>query len=258
MSIYHKSVRSLLKEMVVVWGLQNGQIFTKKQAIDYFAEFYPDVSSVTVVCQIRCLSVNVPSRVHHSPKPGEDDFFYKIDSTRFRLYDPNQDQLSICRETSAAQLDEIEALEDEIEALEEESICGISREFAYESDLRDYLVKNLQVIEPGLTLYEKEGITGVEFPVGGRFIDILAVDSNGDFVVIELKVSRGYDRVIGQLLRYMAWIQKNQAESAQKVRGIIVAREIGEDLMLACSLISNFEYELSFSLKSVSRVGIDT
>ncbi|MFZ4665357.1 MAG: endonuclease NucS domain-containing protein, partial [Prochlorotrichaceae cyanobacterium] len=88
---------------------------------------------------------------------------------------------------------------------------GISTEFAYESDLRDYLAKNLQVIEPGLMLYEEEGITGVEFPVGGRFIDILAVDSNGDFVVIELKVSRGYDRVIGQLLRYMAWIQKNQA-----------------------------------------------
>ncbi|MCY7393515.1 MAG: endonuclease NucS, partial [Leptolyngbyaceae cyanobacterium CAN_BIN12] len=92
----------------------------------------------------------------------------------------------------------------------------------------------------------------------GRFIDILAVDSKKDFVVIELKLSRGYDRAIGQLLRYMAWIQKNQADSGQKVRGIIVARGISEDLLLACSLMPNihlFEYELSLLLKQVHPIG---
>ena len=74
-------------------------------------------------------------------------------------------------------------------------------------------------------------------------------------VVIELKVSRGYDRVVGQLLRYMAWIQKNQAEAGQQVRGVIVAREISEDLLLACSLVPGirlFEYEMSLKLKPVS------
>ena len=65
------------------------------------------------------------------------------------------------------------------------------------------------VIEPGLQLYEEEGITGVEFPAGGgRSIDILAVDDKKRLVVIELKVARGYDRAVGQLLRYMAWIEK--------------------------------------------------
>lgn len=66
----------------------------------------------------------------------------------------------------------------------------------------------------------EEEISGIEFPVGSRFIDILAIDSNNDYVVIELKVSRGYDRVIGQILRYMAWIRKNHAEESQKVRGM--------------------------------------
>jgi len=73
-------------------------------------------------------------------------------------------------------------------------------------------------------------------------------------VVIELKVSRGYDRVVGQLMRYMAWIGKNLAEPTQKVRGIIVAREISEDLLLACSLLANvqlFEHELSLTLQQV-------
>lgn len=74
-------------------------------------------------------------------------------------------------------------------------------------------------------------------------------------MVIELKVSRGYDRVIGQLLRYMAWIEKNHAEPGQGVRGMIAAREISEDLKLACSYlptVSLYEYELSVSLKKVA------
>ena len=127
-------------------------------------------------------------------------------------------------------------------------------QFAFERDLKNYLVKNLAVIEPGLRLYEEEGISGVEFPVGGRFIDILAVDKDGSYVVFELKVSRGYDRVVGQLLRYMSWIEQNMA-NPQRVRGVIVASEITSDLRLAASRIpdvSLVEYELSFKLRPVA------
>jgi RecB family endonuclease NucS len=126
--------------------------------------------------------------------------------------------------------------------------------FAYESDLRNFLSKNLHVLDAGLRLYEQEGITGVEFPVGGRFVDILALDANGAYVVIELKVSRGYDRAVGQLRRYMGWIAKSQADPGQAVRGIIIAREISQDLILACSGLLDvelFEYEMSVSVRRV-------
>ncbi|HEY1380255.1 MAG TPA: endonuclease NucS domain-containing protein, partial [Gemmataceae bacterium] len=132
-----------------------------------------------------------------------------------------------------------------------------STEFAYEADLRNYLAKNLSLIEPGLTLYvdEASGVTGIEFPVGGRFIDILAASEKGDFVVVELKVSRGYDRVVGQLMRYMAWVRKNKVRAGQRVRGVIVAREISDDLLLACSELPRgvqlFEYAMSVALKPV-------
>ena len=115
------------------------------------------------------------------------------------------------------------------------------------------MAKNLQVIDPSLRLYSEEGITGVEFPVGGRFIDILAMDSAG-YVVIELKVSKGYDRAVGQLLRYMSWIKKNHAEPSQRVRGIIIAKQISEDILLACSEVPSitvYEYALSVSVKQV-------
>jgi hypothetical protein len=131
-------------------------------------------------------------------------------------------------------------------------------EFAYEADLRNYLARNLSLIEPGLTLYvdEAAGIAGIEFPVGGRFIDILAVSREGDFVIVELKVSRGYDRVVGQLMRYMAWVRQNKSKIGQRVRGVIVAREISQDLLLACSElppgVQLFEYEMSVALKPVA------
>jgi len=84
----------------------------------------------------------------------------------------------------------------------------------------------------------------------------LAIDKDNNYVVVELKVSKGYDRVIGQLLRYMAWIDSNQAEPTQKVRGIIIAREISNDLHLATSKIPDvelFEYDLSVSLRKVNK-----
>ena len=87
-------------------------------------------------------------------------------------------------------------------------------------------------------------------------IDILALDKDNNYVVIELKVSKGYDRVVGQLLRYMAWIEKNHADidSGQQTRGIIIARKISEDLKLACSSLRHvrlYEYEISVNLKRI-------
>ena len=141
----------------------------------------------------------------------------------------------------------------EDEAEEEQTASVGEREFAFEKDLQNYLVRNLNLIESGLRLYEDEGITGVEFSVGGRFIDILAIDRKGRFVVIELKVSRGYDRAIGQILRYIGWVEQN-LETWKPARGIIVAKEITSDLKLACSRIPDvklIEYEISFSLRDV-------
>ena len=51
----------------------------------------------------------------------------------------------------------------------------------------------------------------------------------------------------------MGWIKENIAGDVP-VRGIVVASEVSEDLILATSSIENIrlvEYEISFSLKSV-------
>lgn len=241
-TLNEKPVRLLMHDMATAMGLTPGQSFTREQAVQWFAKNYPNIKPGTVAAHLIRLSVNAPSRLQYSVRvDGSDDKFFKIDSTHFRLYEPGRDPTPISELTPIS------------EEPQEQPLEG-SSEFAYEHDLRDYLARNLHLIDPSLRLYSDEGITGVEFPVGGRFVDILATDGAG-YVVIELKVSKGYDRVIGQLLRYVSWIKKHHADPDQCVRGIIVAKQISEDLRLACAevpSVSLYEYALSVSLKPVT------
>lgn len=251
MALYSKSVRILMKEMTAELAKAPDATFTRQDAINWFSQKYPKIKVGTVTAHLTRFSTNARSRTHFSAKPGEDDVLYQIDGSHYRRYRPGQDPVPIYAGLKTGETLNVPEGEDEEMTVEPSAAGG---EFAYEADLRNYLAKNLGKLEPGLRVYEEEGITGIEFPVGGRFIDILATDANGGIVVIELKVSRGYDRVVGQLMRYVAWIKKNLAEPNQSVRGVIVAREISEDLLLACSLVPGvelFEYELSLSLKRV-------
>ena len=139
--------------------------------------------------------------------------------------------------------------EDEIE---EE---GEGTSFAYEEDLKNYLANNLSIIEPGMNLYKDENdVDGIEYPVdpNNKRIDILAVDKNGIPVVIELKVSRGYEKVIGQCLYYKNRVKK--LLETEKVRVVIIAREISQNLKTATEDLQDvqlFEYILSVKLAPV-------
>lgn len=260
-SIYSKSTRELFAEFVQAFTppplngfglierkpLANGGYFTRQEILAWFQENYPKIKQATVNAHLVVMSTNAPSRVHHTLRPnGADDLMFQIDRSNFRLYVRDSDPPPIYKQYTEP--DTAEDTDDSEDNLEE------AHEFAYERDLKNFLASNLQVIRPLLAIYEDGDISGIEFPVGGRYIDILAVENGQDLIVIELKVSKGYDRAIGQLLRYMAWIEKNLAEPEQKVKGMIIARSISEDLRLAASRVKDvelFEYELSISLKRI-------
>lgn len=165
-----KPVRLLMHDMAAAFALQPGEAFSRDRAIQWFAEHYPNIKEGTVAAHLIRLSTNVRTRLHYSARDdGSDDLFFKIDASHFRQ---GRDPVPITSGTPVP---------DEAEA----SVLGpsLSEEFAFEHDLRDYLTRNLQALEPGLRPYQDEGITGVEFPVGGRFIDILAVARGGDYAV---------------------------------------------------------------------------
>ena len=152
-------------------------------------------------------------------------------------------------------IERFNADEEGISTEEEVEIIAEENEFAYENDLRNYLIRNLSAIEKRLRLYESpDGKTGEEFYLPGtaRRIDILAVDADNNFVVIELKVSRGYEKVVGQTLYYQSMIKTHFEQS--KVRAIIIAREISPELKAATQFLTDFElfeYQLSLTLSRV-------
>lgn len=247
MPIYDRPAKSLMADWAKA-NLTPNQTFSKSDVLRWFAEHYPKIKRNTIATHVEAMSVNSPSRRHHpAVKPGSGhDLFFKLRPDQYRLWNSDTDgpprYKADIEQMPTSTPEEVDDINDDA-----------GSEFAYERDLQNYLAKNLHRIEPGLRLYEEEEISGLEFSAGGRYIDILAVDGQGSYVVIELKVSRGYDRVVGQLLRYMAWVERNM-ETSKPVRGIIVAKEITDDLKLAASRISGvrlIEYEIEFKLRPI-------
>jgi len=246
MSIYEKSTNLLLTEYIKA-NLKPGQVLDRDQIVAWFKSNYPKIKTGTVTCHIIKFTTNHKTRIHYNAGPPN-DILFQLPDKRLRLYNPETDPVPIYESNIGA----IEAVDDG----KEKDECAESSEFAYESHLRDYLKNNLHVIEAGLKLYRDEEdstIIGVEFEAGGKRIDILAVDKDNNYVIIELKVSRGYEKVIGQILRYRAWVRKNLA-GEQGIRGIIIAKVITDDLKLAASEtkdIELFEYDLKMDLRRI-------
>ncbi len=86
------------------------------------------------------------------------------------------------------------------------------------------------------------------------YIDLLAKDKHGGFVVIELKKGRKDDEVIGQVLRYMGWVRQSLCKQGEEVRGLVVVGERDQKLSLALkeigSKVNAMVYQVSFKLQN--------
>ncbi len=151
----------------------------------------------------------------------------------------------------------VEAVLGEDETTEENE--EFSASFALEYQLRDFLAQNFSAIPvegERLRLYvDPTGRDGIEYPTAVGPIDILALDDNDDFVVFELKRARTPDHAIGQLSRYMGWVSQTIGRN-KKVRGVIVAKAISENLRYSVLVVPNvslFEYKVRFELKAANQ-----
>jgi len=230
---------------------------------DWILQRYPGTNPLTIQAQIVACTVNHASRVHYpeNKKPrfatSQHDFLYRPERGRLETYDPQRHgRWEIVEEEDGRlvvhPLDENAAVVDTPTGNKELQASDGGSAFAAEAHLRDYLAGNLGLIEGGLELFVDEaGTTGVEYhtPIGN--IDILAVDAQGGFVVIELKVSRGPDSVAGQVLRYKNWVKRHLAEG-KSTRGIIIAQHISEKVLyslLSDDDVSVKEYEIALTIK---------
>jgi restriction system protein len=130
--------------------------------------------------------------------------------------------------------------------------------FALEKHLEDFLVQNWKGTELShhFDIYEEDGErVGQQFPTDTGPIDILAISKDRKtLLVVELKKGRTSDAVIGQLLRYMGFVQEELAESDQIVHGVVIAHEDDQRIRRALAMVPSIEfyrYEVSFKLMKV-------
>jgi restriction system protein len=127
--------------------------------------------------------------------------------------------------------------------------------FAMEQHLEDFLVQNWAQTELGkeYDVYSEEGErVGQQYLTDTGALDILAISKDKKrLLVVELKKGRASDVVVGQVLRYMGYVQEELAENGQTVSGVIIALEDDQRIRRALSVVPNvtfYRYQISFKL----------
>ena len=219
----------------------NEQPLTKAQVLAWIGSTYPDseFNPNTVQAQLYRSCINVPSvQGFNTPKI----LFYEKSNRTYLRSDAGASIEGAASDVSTAE-----------NGIDTEDPDGQSNAtFALEAHLRDFLARNLSTLEKGLTLWSLNP-PSVEYVVDNRRIDVLAKDIQGNPVVIELKLSKAYDRVIGQALLYQGLVSKKLG--IERVRIILVAGEISDELKIASARqldVLLFEYAITMQISKVS------
>lgn len=81
-----------------------------------------------------------------------------------------------------------------------------------ESKLEQLLAEDVSIVDPNLL------VVGRQVPTSfGKFIDLLAIDGDGNLVVVELKRNRTPREVVAQLLDYGSWVRNLKDEDIAAV-----------------------------------------
>ena len=142
--------------------------------------------------------------------------------------------------------------------LKDEKSSMSSGLFYMEQQLEDFIIENWNETEFGKKydlIYEEGDLKSQQYMTDIGRIDILAKDKkDGHHVVIELKRNQTSDDTVGQILRYMGWIEEKKQD--ENVKGIIVAGKFDEKLYYAqkrAKDVEIFTYEVNFSLNEYKR-----
>ncbi|MBZ5614670.1 MAG: PDDEXK nuclease domain-containing protein [Acidobacteriia bacterium] len=127
--------------------------------------------------------------------------------------------------------------------------------FYMESQLEDFLIENWDKTELGkrYDLIEEKGeLISQQYKTEIGIIDILAqVKNSKQLVVIELKKNQTSDDTVGQLARYMGWLEEHKT-NGEPTKGIIIAARYDNRLHYALKKVKDAEvylYRVDFKLQ---------
>ncbi len=133
-----------------------------------------------------------------------------------------------------------------------------AQRFGLERHLHEFLRDNWDKTQLGKewALYSEQGDpeAGYEYPCPVGRIDLLARSRNAKkprWLVIELKRSQSSDDTVGQVLRYMGYVQEHLAKG-ELVGGLVIAHEADDKLRYALKATANVKlmlYEVEFRLR---------
>ncbi len=91
-----------------------------------------------------------------------------------------------------------------------------------ESRLEATLVSDISILSPNLMVLGRQVPTGY-----GKFIDILAIDAEGNLSIVELKRDRTPREVVAQILDYASWVE---SLSYDEIAAIYAEKNNGKEL----------------------------
>ena len=130
--------------------------------------------------------------------------------------------------------------------------------FYMEQQLEDFIIQNWNESEFGkkYDLIEEDGeLKSQQYRTDIGPIDILAKEKNtNNYVVIELKRNQTSDSTVGQIARYMGWVEEHL--QCDLVKGVIVCGTYDKKLDYARKRVKDVEvflYEVNFSLREYKK-----
>lgn len=126
--------------------------------------------------------------------------------------------------------------------------------FYMENQLEDFLIENWEKTELGKKydlIEENNEIVSQQYRTDIGIIDILAKEKEtGSYVVIELKKNQTSDDTVGQITRYMGWLEEHKT-NGEPVKGVIIAAQYDKRLYYALKKMRDIEvylYRVDFKL----------
>ncbi|MDE4538048.1 DUF1016 family protein [Pseudomonas sp. ITEM 17296] len=212
---------------------------TRQEMKEYIEREFPKRWKPTAIAAhfYACTVNNPKAYIHHK---WADRFFYRSEDGRFHRYNSELHGVNTWEPSAEPESDDFEAADEaNIEELVETSI-------SLERDVETHLVRSLDSIEKGLRFVDRQ----VSIDVGR--VDILAEDTNGRRVIIELKVGQAKDAAVGQIARYLGWYGR---KDRQRPRGMLIASEFPEAVRYAAEAIPDLslvEYKVQFAFNAVA------